>query len=193
MPDHVSRTFPACDTPSTRWPHCWRGPRPRGSGSLPSGTWMTPRRNRYWRGIGGERWERWKQGRAGRIERECAHRLSLLLGLCIVQLAAWFRQASINGAAAVGRQALLGAHRPSLLRLRSSPPALSTPGLKCPSCQAPSSLSVCRCLAQPTGSGRQLSPTGNLVRSRAASCSGIDSRFIDNHVWCGFRHADRLF
>lgn len=32
-------------------------------------------------GIDLERWERWKQGRAGQISRECAIRLSLLLGV----------------------------------------------------------------------------------------------------------------
>ncbi len=32
-------------------------------------------------GLGSERWQRWKQGRAGVIERECALRLSLLLGV----------------------------------------------------------------------------------------------------------------
>lgn len=34
-------------------------------------------------GIDIERWERWKQGRVGQISRECAMRLSLLLGIHI--------------------------------------------------------------------------------------------------------------
>ena len=34
-------------------------------------------------GIDSERWERWKQGRAGQIGRECAIRLSLILGVHI--------------------------------------------------------------------------------------------------------------
>lgn len=70
-------------------------------------------------GISIKRWERWKQGRAGRIDRECAIRLSLLLGVHVGSKAMFSNPALVRAWIRASRPDLGGEAPLSVMMSRS--------------------------------------------------------------------------